>query len=272
MFLIPISRLSIAMQNRGGVSAFLATEIVLSFHLTVDNALIFHRFMSEFISSVKENGDLRHLRRLTFFEAYQRACSYSSSDNYAPIPVDLMQTALRVLTLLLATAGRSPCNASRTLALVKDVKREINGLLGAKLSPQRLCFNCASMGLYLPVELLGYLNDGCVQQLQNLKKAPFLFERADQVHQLKKHVMVWRPELLPMQADGIICTLSGSSSKEIVYRNHSPYYGRRERDGSIVIMRLCCRKKMLEKAPTVAFYFGVDGNHYVPRWASVINN
>lgn len=223
--------------------------------------------MDEFVKSAATNGDVRHLQSLTFVEAIQKLFD-AEDDN--PILSDCIQ-GLNSLRLILDTTGRSPCNASRYSALVKAVKCQIVGL-GDQLRAQQLCMNCASIGLYLPIDFMAFFDTGCSQQLKNLKMPPFFFERADQVVQLRKHLMQRRPELLPVQADEMIRTLSRANpmapSTDGVFPNHSPFIAKRDFGGRIVLLRFCCRRKRIEKAPTIAFNYGLKRNHYIPQWAS----
>ena len=131
---------------------------------------------------------------------------------------------------------------------------------------------CSSIGLYLPCNVMAFLETGCLQQLKNLKVAQFFFERADQVVQLRKHFMVTRPELLAVQADEMIRSLSSekpvSPTIQLVLRKHPPYAARCEMDGRIVVLRYCSRQKRVSKAPAIVFNYGVNRNHYIPQWVS----
>ena len=123
---------------------------------------------------------------------------------------------------------------------------------------------------------MAFLETGCLQQLKNLKVAQFLFERANQVVQLRKHFMVRRPELLAVQADEMIRSLSSekpvSPRIQLVLRKHPPYAARREMDRSIVVLRYCSRQKRESKASAIVFNYGVNRNHYIPQWVSSVSD
>lgn len=242
--------------------------------------------MESFLESVHNCGDLRYLGRLNVVEAFQRHCiqKYGNFDGIDDVngvaegvvrhqpscehPISLHKNlgSLHALMLLLRGAASEPCNATRYTTLVNDVKREVIGL--SDLKAQMLIMNCASLSLFLPVEFMRHFNTGSTQQLKNLKMPPFLFERAEQVVHLRKFLMTKRPDLLPMQVDGMIFSLStekGSSRTDLSYRNHSPYVAMRN-ENNIVIKRFCCKKKILEAAPHIFFNYSKDKNHYIPTW------
>ena len=265
-----VDRLSLAFQKRGGLSAFLALEIVLAFHhCTCKHALHFDQFMGQFLLSVERFGDLRHLDSLTFIEAFQRMCDPEGTE--CRMSLDSLHTSLQVLILQLDTAGRSLVNASRYSAIVKDLKHLIVGLCD-QLIAQNFVMTCSSIGLYLPCSFMAFFETGCSQQLRNLKVAPFFFERADQVVQLRKHFMVRGPELLAVQADEMIRTLSKEKpvarTMQLVLGKRTPYVARREIDGSVVVLRYCSQQKRVSKAPVIVFNYGVNRNHYIPQWVS----
>ena len=78
-----IHRLSLMLGRREGLSAFLAIEIVLAFHLTSNNALRFHWFMNRLLTSVERHGNLRFLKNSSsVVDSFEMFCirKYGSFD------------------------------------------------------------------------------------------------------------------------------------------------------------------------------------------------
>ena len=260
----------------------------MAFHQTSNNALRFHRFMDQFVRSVERDGDVGYLETCSVVEAFQRYCykTYGSYDGVtdrkskkegvvrhqpcASHPISLYQNScsLRALMLSLEAARKSPCNASRYKGLVNDIKREVIDV--GELRGQKAIMTLASMELFIGIDFMAFFSTGSTQQLKNLSKVPFCLERQDQVSQLRKHLLVKKPTLLPMQADEYLCNLSAEKRNgvgEVYYRNHSIYWASRSR-GSIVVSRLCWDTKQTEMAPKIRFNYNKEGrNHYIPVWA-----
>ena len=128
----------------------------------------------------------------------------------------------------------------------------------------------ASLGLFLPKSFLGFFLTGSTQQLKNLREPPFCFQRADEVVQLRRN-LVTEKNILPMQADEYICSLSSKDrvGGEIYYKDHSIYSAKKFTNGEVGVERLCHNRKVVEDAPELQFNYSMEqpGNHYVPQWA-----
>ena len=136
----------------------------------------------------------------------------------------------------------------------------------------------ASLGLFIHQNFLGFFSTGSTQQLKNLKQKPFAFTCSDQVTQLRRKLLIDQPQLLPMQADEYICSLSGDSTRrtgigELYYRKHSIFNATRRMDGSVAVYRYSWARKVNEPAPQIKFDYHRDPktNHYVPSWAACGN-
>ena len=196
-----------------GLSAFLATEIILGYHQTSNNALRFHRFMNQLLTSVKQHCDLRFLGQLNFIEAYQNYCyemygSFEGTSNVnglregivrhqpshtSPISHYANWRSLQDLVLSLESNGRATsCNQRRYDALAKQLKAKIIGL--GDLKAQKTVMTFASLGLFINIDFMSYFLTGSTQQLKNMKEEPFNFKGPDEITQLRRNLCV--PPLL----------------------------------------------------------------------------
>ena len=84
-----IHQLNLKLGKNGGLSAYLAVEIILAFHQTSNNALRFHRFMNDFLGKVNTNKDLRdYVGDLNIVERLRRYHkSTESTGRNSPSPV-----------------------------------------------------------------------------------------------------------------------------------------------------------------------------------------
>jgi hypothetical protein len=287
-----IYRLSKLLGNYHGLSAFLATEVIVAFHQTSNNSLRFHRFMEILLSSVEKTRDLRFLGQWNLVEAYQQYCfqTYGSWDGStdcngnedgvvrhqacASCPISHYANLCSLQTLVehLETAGLGPCNKARYGALVTNLKNFVIGF--GDLKAQKVVMTFASLGLFLDKNFMSFFNTGSTQQLKNLKEKPFEFSRQEEVTQLRRTLLIQQPQLLPMQADEYICCLSSASKNkkgpsvgEVYYRNHSIFNASRRQDGSVAVHRLSWERKVNEPAPKIKFNYDRYHNHYVPTWA-----
>ena len=281
------------------MSACLATEIILGYHQTSNNALRFHRFTNQLLNSVKEHGDLRFLGQLTFIESYQNYCfemygSFEGTTNVnglregivrhqpshtSPISHYANWCSLQDLVLSLQSHGRaSSCNQRRYDALVKQLKTEILGL--GDLKAQKTVMTFASLGLFINIDFMSYFSTGSTQQLKNMKEHPFNFSRADEVTQLRRNLCFRMSHLLPMQADEFLCALTSTKKKqksteeitgEVCYSKQSIFNATREKGGAITLHQFSWSKKENEPAPNIRFNCNQQNNHYVPKWATCTN-
>ncbi len=286
-----IYALSKLLGGRVGLSAFLATEIILAFHQTSNNSLRFHRFMNNLIQSVEVNRDLRVLGTLTIIEAFQQYCYkiYGSFDGLAnrqgvqegavrhqatsncPVSHYANMLSLQSLVMALQVAENGTCVGARYKSLVANIKANVIGL--GELKAQKSVATFASLGLYIHPAFLCFFSTGAGQQLKNLKDDPAFggFARPDEVVQLRTHILSKQTQLLPMQADEHICTLSGkrnTSVGEVYYQKVSIFNAVREVTGRVGIYRFSYARKVNETAPRINFNYHVQGNHYVPAWVS----
>jgi hypothetical protein len=152
------------------------------------------------------------------------------------------ESLLRKLWLVLQTYRASPCNQATYSDLFKSVKKDVWGL--GDLRAQKAIMTYASLGLYLSENFLSFFKTGSMQQLCNLKKSPFFFQHSDQVNQLQRNLLFVNPNLLPMQADKYICSLTTTPSKrasiggEVICSNHSIFNARKRPNGMVAIFRL----------------------------------
>jgi hypothetical protein len=194
-----------------GLSAFLATEVLVAFHQTSNNSLRFHRFMEQLLSSVEKTGDLRFLGQRNVIEAYQQYCfkvygfwdgstdrngvdkgvvchQFSAS---CPISHYANLCSLQTLVTQLETAGLGPCNKARYGTLLQNMKKYVIGL--GDLKAQKAVMNFASLGLFIDENFMCFFNPGSTQQLKNLKEPPFNISHQDQVTQLQHTLMIQQP-------------------------------------------------------------------------------
>jgi len=291
-----IYQLSQLLGGRRGLSAFLATEVIVAFHQTSNNSLRFHRFMCQLLSNVKKHGDLRFLGSSSVVEGFQKYCfgRYGSFDGVtdrmgvkegvvrhqscSSCPVSHFENlrALQILVMHLENASKGSCCNDTYSLLVKAIKAQVIGF--GDLKSQKAVMTFASLGLFIQQNFLGFFSTGSTQQLKNLKQEPFAFSRSEQVTQLRRKLLIDQPQLLPMQADEYICTLSSNSTKrtaagEVYYRYHSIFNATRRMDGSVAMYRYSWSKKVNEAAPQIQFDYSRDPNrnHYVPSWAACGN-
>jgi len=280
-----------------GLSAFLATEIILGYHQTSNNALRFHRYMHLLLDSVKQHHDLRYLGQLNLIESYQKYCyatygGFEGTTNKngvregvvrhqpsvsSPISHYENRRSLRDLVMLLETKGKvSSCTQRQYDSLVKQLKDKVHGL--GDLKAQKAVMTFASMGLFIDKHYLSFFSTGSPQQLKNLASEPFQFTRADEIKQLRHNLCVRLPHLLPMQADEYICTLTSAKKTsrkktaqeekvgEVYYCKQSIFNARLE-NGTITLHRFSWSRKENEPAPCIVFNYSRVDNHYIPTWA-----
>ncbi len=293
-----IYQLSMVLGGNQGLSAFLATEIILGYHQTSNNALRFHRFMNQLLSSVQQHRDLRFLGQLNVIEAYQQYCydmygSFEGTTNRnglregivrhqpshtSPISHYANWYCLQALISSLKSNGSGTvCNQRRYESLVKQLKSEVIGL--GDLKAQKTVMNFASLGLFISLDFMSMFYTGSTQQLKNMKDDPFNFNRADEVTQLRRNLCVRMSHLLPMQADEFICALTSGQKKkskeettgEVYYRKQSIFNASRKQDGTISLQRFNWSQKRNEPAPNIRFNYSPQYNHYIPKWAACIN-
>ena len=291
-YLYKLSRL---LGGKQGLSAYLATEIILGFHQTSNNALRFHRFMTILMSSVKQHYDLRFLGQLTFIESYQRYCyeTYGSFEGTtdrngiregnvrhqpsvsSPIAHYVNRSCLRDLVALLESYGKVSCyNQRQYEALVRNIKGKILGL--GDLKAQKIIMTFASLDLFISKQYMSYFSTGSLQQVKNLKKEPFGFRVAGEVRQLRRNILLTRPHLLPMQADEYICAVSSDKEEKVGEIHGEVYYNKQSifnagvtEDGRITLHRFSWSKKANKTAPCIVFNDSrLEDNHYVPKWAT----
>ncbi|MFM7544412.1 MAG: hypothetical protein ACKO5I_07270, partial [Ignavibacteria bacterium] len=257
--------------GHGCLSAYLALEIVYIFHRNTTYPLRYHKFMSSFLESIRTTGDINEfLGPFTLVEKYQ-AFSFTeyanSQDECAPISCYTQNSNMHTLMKLLETAGKSPCSASRYNDLVRDIRRELHGV--TEISAQHIIFNCASLGLFLSDAFMRFFLTSSTQQYHKLKQSPYLFKQRDQVNQLRTMLLIEQPHLLPIQADGIIATLTKTipdNMKEFVYKGHSPYVASCDSRNRIVVERFNYHSLKLQNAKPVIFNYETYRSHYIPNW------
>ena len=283
-----IYQLAMVLGGNQGLSAFLATEIILGYHQTSNNALRFHRFMNQLLSSVQQHRDLRFLGQLNVIEAYQQYCYnvYGSFEGTTdrnglreglvrhqpshtnPISHYANWYSLQALVSSLKSNGSlTICNQRRYESLVKQLKLNVIGL--GDLKGQKTVITCASVGLYINIDFMSNFYTGSTQQLKNLKEDPFNFNRADEVTQLRRNLCVRMPHLLPMQADEFICALTSGQKKksteettgELYYTKQSIFNATRQQDGTVSVRRFNWSRKQNEPAPNIKFNYSQENNH-----------
>ena len=293
-----IYQLSRHLGGNQGLSAFLATEIILGYHQTSNNALRFHRFMNLLLRSVKKHHDLRFLGQLNLIESYQNYCyeTYGCFEGTtdkngvregvvrhqpsasSPISHYQNQRSLQDLVLFLETKGKvSSCTQRQYNSLVKQLKDKVHGL-GA-LKAQKAVMTFALLDLFIDRQYLLFFSTGSPQLLKNLASEPFQFTRADEVKQLRHNLCVCLPHLLPMQADEYICALTSAKKKsrnkkvqeekvgEVYYCKQSIFNARFSENGTVTLHRLSWSRKENEPAPRILFNYSRVDNHYIPTWA-----
>jgi hypothetical protein len=290
-----LHELNLRLGKDGGLSAYLAVEIILAFHQTSNNALRFHRFMTDLLGNVRTKDDLHeYVGDLNVVECFQKYC-YEEYGGYegvtnrlsqqegivrhqssvsCPVSLHANQQSMRSLVRTLGLFRSGPFNNTRYLQLLKQVKQDVIFL--GELKGQKAIMNFASVGLFIPLNYLEYFATGSrSQQQKNLKR--FGLQATEDVSQLRRH-LVCKLEILPMQADEYICSLSGlepnttSLSKrhggEIFYRDHLVHCAVRSPEG-VEMNYFSPRQKRLVPAPTILFNYDKedDNNHYIPTWA-----
>jgi hypothetical protein len=291
-----LHQLNLKLGKDGGLSAYLAVEIILAFHQTSNNALRFHRFMSDLLGKVHTHNDLlEYVGELNVVERFQKYCyeqygGYEGVSNRlsqhegtvrhqssvsCPVSLHANQRSMRSLIRTLGLFSSSPFNNSQYLQLVKQVKEDVIFL--GDLKSQKLLMNFASVGLFIPRNYLDYFATGSrVRQLKNLER--FGFQSQDEINQLRRH-LVHKLKILPMQADEYICSLSGTEPNEAsirnrtggetFYKNHVVHVALRCPDGSVGVEYYSKKQKRCVPAPDIlTFNYNQDqDNHYVPTWA-----
>ena len=290
-----LHELYLKLGKNGGLSAYLAVEVILAFHQTSNNALRFHRFMTDLLGKVHTNDDLRgYVGDLNVVECFQKYC-YEEYGGYegvtnrlsqqegivrhqssvsCPVSLHANQQSMRSLVRTLALFSSGPFNNTRYVQLLKQVKQDVIFL--GELKAQKAIMNFASIGLFIPQNYLEYFATGSrSQQLKNLKR--FGLQSSDDVAQLRRH-LVCKLDILPMQADEYICSLAGlepnatSLSKraggEIFYRDNMVHCAERTPDGFVQVKYFSPKRNRLVPAPNILFnYKKDDSNHYLPTWA-----
>ena len=284
--------------KNGGLSAYLAVEIILAFHQTSNNALRFHRFMSDLVGKVHTHNDLlEYVGDLNVVERFQKYC-YEQYGGYegvtnrlsqhegtvrhqscvsCPVSLHANQLSMRSLIRTLGLFSSAPFNNTRYTQLVKQVKDDVIFL--GDLKAQKLIMNFASVGLFIPKNYLEYFATGSrTRQLKNLQR--FGFQSQDDINQLRRH-LVHKLKILPMQADEYICSLSGVEPNETslgnrpggetFYENHVVHCAVRCPDGSVGVEFFSQKRKRRVAAPDITFNYNQQTeNHYVPTWAKQV--
>lgn len=251
----------------------MALEIIYVFQLCSQQPVRFHRFMTAMLSDLDRTGTTESfLGSHSVVEAFHNYCMNNfSMDGKWPLCLRRLCLRLRTLWKILKTSSgyvHSDSGYQRILNECRDVGLNDTGV-------QLLIMACASLELFLPRVYLRYYCSGTPQQLQNLKQPPFELKRKEQVSQLRRSLLLKRPDLLPMQADAMISVLSDNNNvtarQDLVFHNHSPYCASLGHDGRICMERLSAQTLSTEIAPKVYFNYGQDdSNHYVPTWCSDI--
>jgi len=242
------------------------------------------------LENVEKDGDLRFLGTHNLVENFQRYCfdTYGGFEGVtnrdglkegavrhqccvsSPIGHHANSCAMRSFSQILLSYGRGKCNNAQYKSMIGDIKEKVLGF--GDLKSQKAVINCASLGLFLPKSFLGFFLTGSTQQLKNLREPPFCFQRADEVVQLRRN-LVTKQNILPMQADEYICSLSSKDrgGGKIYYKDHSIYSAKKLINGEVGVERLCHNRKVVEDAPELQFNYSTEqpGNHYVPQWAKL---
>ena len=185
-----IHQLHLKIGKSGGLSAYLAVEIIIAFHQTSNNALRFHRFMNDFLDKVNTEEDLRdYVGEMNIVELFQKYCyeqygGYEGTTNRlsqqegvvrhqssvaCPVSLHENQRSMRSLVRTLGLFSSGPFNNSRYLQLVKQVKEDVLGF--GDLKGQKAIVTLASLGLFIPCKYLEFFATGCrLQQMKNLRR------------------------------------------------------------------------------------------------------
>ena len=183
---------------------------------------------------------------------------------------------MRSLVRTLGLFSSGPFNNTRDIQLFKQVKDDVIFL--GDLKAQKAIMAFASLGLFIPQNYLEYFATGCrLQQMKNLRQ--FGFQGHDEINQLQRH-LTHKMDILPMQADEYICSLSATEPNEsslrkrpggeIYYRDHSVHCAKRLANGTIAVSYFSQTLKRLLPAEEIIFNYSRDSaeNHYIPRWAA----